>query len=128
MCSACSELSSLKTRSTNGYCDHYNNQIPFIEQSEDLGDLDGVDDSDSEQKIKFRQTILARQLSGDPSKLNPQKALNSQASAITYNPKLEIDRSNFIVGKMLGSGYFGSVYEGKCTFLYQPNYDSSVNR
>ena len=80
--------------------------------------LDEVDvDLRPEDKVQFRKKILARQLSGDPSKLNPDIALNEQAKIMVYNPKLEIDRANFTWGKMLGSGNFGCVYEG--TFLNQ---------
>ena len=59
------------------------------------------------------QKLLRRQLSGDPSKLNPELSLNQQAGALAYNPRLEIDRSNFTVGRMLGSGNFGAVYVGE---------------
>ena len=75
--------------------------------------LDEVDvDLRPDDKVQFRKRILARQLSGDPSKLNPDIALNEQAKIMVYNPKLEIDRANFTWGKMLGSGNFGCVYEG----------------
>ena len=76
----------------------------------------GVDeaamDLKDEHTVEFRKTILARQLSGDPTKLNPNIILNEQAKIMVYNPKLEIDRDNFSCGKMLGSGNFGCVYEG----------------
>ena len=40
-------------------------------------------------------------------------ALNSQAIAIKYDPKLEIDRNNFEHLHQLGTGNFGCVYKGK---------------
>jgi hypothetical protein len=40
----------------------------------------------------MRRIIVARQLSGDLSKINPSLALNQQANALPYNPKLEIER------------------------------------
>ena len=83
----------------------------------EMEELDEVDMTlQDEDKVQFRKTILARQLSGDPSKLNPNITLNEQAKIMVYNPKLEIDRSNFTSGKMLGSGNFGCVYEGKLQY------------
>ena len=81
-----------------------------------ISEIQGLDEANldmkEEDKVQFRKTILARQLSGDPTKLNPNITLNEQAKIMVYNPKLEIDRSNFTYGKMLGSGNFGCVYEG----------------
>ena len=65
---------------------------------------------------EFRKTILARQLSGDPTKVNPNLALNSQAKIMPYNPKLEIDRASFVVRRILGAGHFGCVYSGTTCF------------
>ena len=70
-------------------------------------------DLKDEEKAILRKTVLARQLSGDPTKLNPNITLNEQAKIMVYDAKLEIDRANFSAGKMLGSGNFGCVYEGK---------------
>ena len=58
------------------------------------------------------RAILERQLSGDPSKINPEMCLNQQVSCLSYDPKREIDRSNFTIGKLLGSGNYGSVWDG----------------
>ena len=74
--------------------------------SEELGPLNNTD------AVEFRKTLLTRQLSGDPAKLNPDLSLNSQAKIVAYNPKLEINRKNFIVRQMLGAGHFGCVYSG----------------
>ena len=78
--------------------------------------LDEINEKDldlkNDEKVAFRKTILARQLSGDPTKINPTIALNEQVKVMVYNPKLEIDRSNFSVGQMLGRGNFGCVYQG----------------
>ena len=71
------------------------------------------------ETFEFRKTILERQLSGDPEKVNPNLAMNSQAKVMKYNPKLEIDKSNFVVGKMLGAGHFGSVYEGIISYYFE---------
>ena len=56
-------------------------------------------------KAKFK-AILSRQLSGNPSRINPDLDLNTQVNCLAYNPKLEIDRANFEVGHLLGSGHF----------------------
>jgi hypothetical protein len=64
--------------------------------------------------------LLQRQLSGDPSKINPNLNLNQQANNLAYNTKLEIDRCNFKVGKLLGSGHFGSVYMGEASGILHP--------
>ena len=66
----------------------------------------------------YRKRLFSLNLDGDPKSFNPDLSLNSQARAIKYNPKLEIDRSNFVVGKMLGSGNFGCVFEGILLSLY----------
>jgi len=44
------------------------------------------------KNFSMRRLIVARQLSGDLSKINPSLALNQQANALPYNPKLEIER------------------------------------
>ena len=74
-----------------------------LDDNSPLKHLDSVD---------LRKTILARQLSGDPTKVNPDQALNSQARIIAYNPKLEISRDRFVANKILGTGHFGCVYSG----------------
>ena len=63
-------------------------------------------------QLEKRRAILERQLSGDPSKINPEMCLNQQVSCLSYDPKREIDRSNFTIGKLLGSGNYGSVWDG----------------
>ena len=73
---------------------------------DDNGPLKNLDPAE------LRKTILSRQLSGDPTKVNPDLALNSQAKIMAYNPKLEISRDHFVTNKMLGAGHFGSVYSG----------------
>uniref|UniRef100_A0A0K2TQJ0 Fibroblast growth factor receptor 1Alike [Xiphosphorus maculatus] n=1 Tax=Lepeophtheirus salmonis TaxID=72036 RepID=A0A0K2TQJ0_LEPSM len=67
-----------------------------------------------------KRRLLKRQLSGDPNKLNPEMYLNHQASALSYDQGYEIPRCDFTIGKMLGSGNFGSVYEGEVCGLFGP--------
>ncbi len=52
-------------------------------------------DGEDEDSVILRRTIVARQLSGDPSKINPALSLNQQANALAYNPKHEIERCHF---------------------------------
>ena len=60
----------------------------------------------------FRQRVISIRMAGNPETFNPDMSLNEQPNSIQYNPKLEINRSNFSLGKTLGSGNFGSVFEG----------------
>ena len=60
----------------------------------------------------YRKRLISMHLMGDSKSINSSLPLNSQVKALKYDPKLEIDRSNFIVGQMLGSGNFGCVFEG----------------
>merc|ERR1719188_771020 len=93
----------------------------------EITDLDERNlDLKDEDKALLRKTVLARQLSGDPSKLNPNITLNEQAKIMVYNPKLEIDRANFSSGQMLGSGNFGCVYEGEAIGLFHPDSKTKV--
>ena len=89
VCSTCDECTALC------FCD-----------SEDVGALDNSD------SVEFRKNILARQLSGDPTKVNPELTLNSQVKVMAYNPKLEIPRKSFEMEQILGGGHFGCVYSG----------------
>ena len=89
VCSSCDECMALC------FCD-----------AEDLGPFSNTD------PVEFRKTILDRQLSGDPTKMNPDLTLNSQVKVMAYNPKFEIARKNFVVEQMLGGGHFGCVYSG----------------
>ncbi|QQP49121.1 Fibroblast growth factor receptor 1Alike [Caligus rogercresseyi] len=52
--------------------------------------------------------------------------LNHQASALSYDKGYEIPRTDFTIGKMLGSGNFGSVYEGEVKGLFGPNSKTKV--
>ena len=56
---------------------------------------------------------LAKTLEGDLSKINPHKSLNEQVHVIPYNSKYEIQFENFTTGQIIGSGNFGTVYEGE---------------
>jgi hypothetical protein len=61
--------------------------------------------------VILRRTIVARQLSGDPSKINPALSLNQQANALAYNPKHEIERYSVFHG-------FLQAYIGKYLLLW----------
>ena len=66
-----------------------------------------------------RRITLLRQLSGDPDKFDPKSDMKKQEKVIPYNSKREIDRSNFTIEEMIGSGNFGAVYKGTLTGLYK---------
>ena len=88
----------------------------------DLWSLLNLEDEPTFREMKgdkFKQ-LVQRQLSGDPSKLNPKVTLNQQINILSYDPKLEIDRSMFTLGEILGSGNFGSVYGGEAEGLLHP--------
>ncbi len=48
-----------------------------------------------------RRTLLQRQLSGDPSKINPELSLNQQVNNLSYDSKMEVDRHTFEVSAVL---------------------------
>ena len=52
-------------------------------------------------------------LEGDLAKINPSKSLNEQVHIIPYNSRYEINFSCFTTHKIVGSGNFGTVYEGE---------------
>ena len=116
-----SDTTSMRTTSTDpsvSYLDasgRPHNRNRLISEITDLDER--TLDLKDEDKALLRKTVLARQLSGDPTKLNPNITLNEQAKIMVYDPKLEIDRANFSSGKMLGSGNFGCVYEGNLFLL-----------
>jgi hypothetical protein len=60
----------------------------LFDDSDDYSAYMPSTDGDDEESVILRRTIVARQLSGDPSKI----ILKQQAQALAYNPKLEIDR------------------------------------
>ena len=80
----------------------------------------------SEEAIKARKKIISRQISGDPAKLNPSMTLNQQIKLLQYNDDHEMHRSKFTIGQLLGSGNFGSVYEGSAAGLFHPGSDTKV--
>ena len=51
-------------------------------------------------------------MSGNQARINSTMILNDQAEHLSYSGKLEIDESKFEIGKKIGGGSFGSVYEG----------------
>ena len=58
---------------------------------------------------------LTSSLEGDLTKINPTKSLNEQVHIIPYNSRYEIDFSCFTTQKIVGSGNFGTVYEGEAS-------------
>ena len=117
---------SVRTETTIGTGGTQNYMMSVISDSDHFT-YDHLKFNDSsEEAIARRKQILSRQLSGDPTKINPDLALNQQARILPYNEKYEIDRSNFEVGQLLGSGNFGSVYEGTAIGLFNPGSKTKV--
>ena len=103
ICFHCTSL-FLDSRDVCSECDE-STALCFCD-TEDVGTFNNSD------SVEFRKNILARQLSGDPTKVNPELTLNSQVKVMAYNAKLEIPRKNFVIQQMLGAGHFGCVYSG----------------
>ena len=88
--------------------------LDIFSSSSDYGCKDqGKNVTMSSYDDNFRQRVISIRMVGNPETFNPDMPLNEQPNSIQYNPKLEINRSNFSLGKTLGSGNFGSVFEGK---------------
>jgi hypothetical protein len=60
------------------------------------------------------------------ARINSNMILNDQAELLPYSGKLEIERSNFEMGKKLGGGSFGSVFEGLIDDPKQPGQKMKV--
>ena len=65
-----------------------------------------------ENKVK-----LLRHLSGDPDIFDAKIGMKGQGKVIPYNTKREIDRSNFTIDEIIGSGNFGEVYKGTLNYF-----------
>ena len=52
--------------------------------------------------------------------------VNEQATDMAYNGKYEIDRNKFEIGRKLGGGSFGSVYEGTTEDLIHPGQEIKI--
>ena len=74
----------------------------------------------------FIERNLARTLDGDLTKINPHKSLNEQINVIPYNSKYEIPFESFITGQIIGSGNFGTVFEGEAKILFHSNETTKV--
>ena len=125
-CTQCTNISGLSDVSTPGYCkNHLPDNVMTHENFVDI--MARLNHSEQESfGVNRKFALLQRQLSGDPSKLNMKKPLNCQADLLEYDPKLEIDRENFTVGKLLGKGNFGCVWEGTATGLFKPDSRTKV--
>lgn len=60
-----------------------------------------------------RRNFLEYQIKGKDKHLNPSLSLNEQYNLVSYNKFRDIDRSQFLIDEMIGSGNFGEVYKGK---------------
>lgn len=70
------------------------------------------------KKVALRNTqateeyTLEPTMSGNQARINSSMILNDQAADLSYSGKHEIEESKFEIGKKIGGGSFGSVYEG----------------
>ena len=69
---------------------------------------------------------FARRLEGDLTKINPNKSLNEQINVIPYNSKYEIEFSHFTINQVVGSGNFGTVYDGEAKIPFRPDENTKV--
>ena len=76
--------------------------------------------------MQFIERNLAKTLDGDLTKINPHKSLNEQTNVIPYNSKYEIPYESFITGQIIGSGNFGTVFEGEAKILFLSNETTKV--
>jgi serine/threonine protein kinase len=121
---------SLGTETTTAY-DRTRNVSRDIDTNSILGlfsanEFDVLFNDKKQNQIDRRKMLLQRQLSGDPSKINPELTINQQVNILSYDPKRELDRCNFTVGKLLGSGNYGSVWEGMARGLLYPGSSNKV--
>jgi hypothetical protein len=63
---------------------------------------------------------------GNLNMINSYMVLNEQAAHLSYSGKHEIDQSKFEIGRKLGGGNFGSVYEGMAEDLIHPGKKNKV--
>ena len=69
---------------------------------------------------------LNPELNGNQAMINSDMILNEQAGELPYSGEHEIERSKFEIGKKLGGGSFGSVYEGTTEDPIQPGQEIKV--
>lgn len=50
---------------------------------------------------------------GEAKRINPDISISEQVEMLPYEKKYEIERENVILGKLIGKGFFGRVYEGQ---------------
>ena len=75
---------------------------------------------------KYRTTLFHRLISGDSTKINPNKFLNEQINCVPFIPNREMNRIDFNVNERIGEGNFGAVFKGEASGLYYPNSKTNV--
>jgi hypothetical protein len=65
-------------------------------------------------------------MNGNQAMINSDMILNEQAGLLPYSGKLEVDKCRFEMGKKLGGGSFGGVYEGIIDDTNQPGQKNKV--
>ena len=69
---------------------------------------------------------LNPELNENQAMINSDMILNEQAGDLPYSGEYEIERSKFEMGKKLGGGSFGSVYEGSMEDPNQPGQEIKI--
>ena len=91
--------------------------------------------NDAERKLTMARTQsldqanarVARKLkNGDDNRINRKISLQDQIYVIQYNPNRELNRADFTVGEVLGTGNFGMVFKGEAMGLFYPGSRTKV--
>ena len=97
-----------------------------------LRGIDGINyhiASDTESYVEenlLSVSNFASSLEGDLTKINPNKSLNEQINIIPYNSKYEIKFSDFTTSQIIGSGNFGTVFEGQAKISFHASETTKV--
>ena len=73
-----------------------------------------------ERTRKVFANLSRRKVSEDASETNPIVPKSEKVNFIPYIPNREMDRKDFTIGEVLGSGNFGTVYKGIALDLFYP--------
>ena len=68
---------------------------------------------------KYRTTLFHRLISGDSTKINPNKFLNEQINCVPFIPNREMNRIDFKVNEGIGEGNFGTVFKNVLQIKFQ---------
>lgn len=81
---------------------------------------------DRRQIALLKASGLANFHDGDLEKINPELNLNEQANLLPYDSRVEFPNENLKLGKQLGSGAFGVVFEATATGIVSHEMETTV--